>query len=430
MRVQNPHAAHRPYDAELRQILNIAAGRAARARLASWPRLAQPTPAWSLPGLAASLGVGAITLKDESRRSDLGSFKLLGAPDALVQLILRRWPEHGWSAADLFAGRHAAALQGLVVITATDGNHGRSLAAAAQSVGVRCVIVLNAHVGPERTDAIAALGAEIVRIAGDYDESVREAARLARANGWQVVSDTSYPGYEQVPQDVMQGYGVIADELLQATPEGSACPFTHVFVQGGVGAFPAAIVSHFWERYGERRPAFVVVEPEQADCLLQSARAGRPSRASGSVESVMAGLACGEASPLAWRFLQPAVDLFVTAGDAQAEKAMRDLADGVGGDIPVVSGESGAAGLAALQDLARDAEWKSRAGLDAQSSVLLISTEGATAPSIYAAIVGRSHEAVAADQDAWLARHASHAGAAGSPDTDAALRFRGATTRI
>lgn len=402
MRILNPQAKRRPYESDLRAILNLTAGHQARGRLSTWNRLSpHPTPAWSLNGQAAALGVGAITLKDESKRSALGSFKVLGAPNALILLIQRRWPERPWTAAELFARQHANELREFVVISATDGNHGRALAAAAQSVGCRCVIVLHANVSMEREDAIAAFGARIVRIAGNYDDSVKEAERLARTNGWEVVSDTSYEGYEEVPRDVMQGYAVIAEELLENSPD-EQCPYTHVFLQGGVGGLAAGIVSHFWERYGENRPTFIVVEPEQADCLTQSAAHGQPTRATGSTDSVMAGLACGEVSPLAWRFLQPAVDLFMTISDVEAEEAMRELAVGSFEDIPVVAGESAVAGFAALKSLLADPEWKDKAGLTDDARVLLISTEGATAPSVFERIVGRSHDSVASQQEEWL----------------------------
>ncbi len=401
----NTRAARRPYDDALRPWLSVAEGRAARQRLSGWTGLArQPTPAWSLGGLARHLGIAGLTVKDESKRSSLGSFKALGAPNALVKLVLRRWPERRWNGADLLIGRHAGSLTGFVVISATDGNHGRALAAAAQSLGCRCVIVLHAHVSAEREQAIAAFGAEIVRITGNYDESVEQAARLAAANGWEVVSDTSYEGYEEVPRDTMQGYGVIADELLATARDGGDCPWSHVVLQGGVGGLAAGIVSSFWDRYGARRPHFIVVEPEQADCLLQSAIEGRPARTRGSVDSVMAGLACGETSPLAWRFLQPAVDLFMTVSDAQAEAAMRVLARGDHGDVPIVAGESGVAGLAALEALNRDPEGRAAAGLDHRSRVLIINTEGDTAPSVYAGIVGRPAREVLAAQQAWLAQ--------------------------
>ncbi|MBS0445195.1 MAG: diaminopropionate ammonia-lyase [Proteobacteria bacterium] len=401
----NPRARRAPYDPDLQRIMSVATGRESRAWLSSWPVLApHPTPAWSLPGLAAALGIGALVVKDESCRSVLGSFKALGAPIALVRLVLRRWPDRAWTADELYAGRHAEVLRGFVVVSATDGNHGRALAAAAQSIGCRCVIVLHAHVSREREEAIAAYGAEIVRIAGNYDESVHEAARLARDHGWEVVSDTSYDGYEEIPRDVMQGYGIVADEVLELASDSDACPYTHVVVQGGVGGLAAGIASHFCERHGAARPTFIVVEPEQADCLYQSALLGRPARASGSVDSVMAGLACGETSPLAWRFIEQAADVFMTVSDAEAEAAMRTLADGAHGDIPIVSGESGAAGLAALQALVAQPAWRSQAGLDGDSRVLLVSTEGATAPSVYAGIVGRDHDAVRAAQRDWQRR--------------------------
>jgi N-carbamoyl-L-amino-acid hydrolase len=408
----NPQARRRGYDASLKAVMNIARGQESRQWLSTWNRLApHPTPAWSLPALAAQLGVGQVVVKDESRRSTLGSFKALGAPIALLRLVLRRWPDRGWTPADLFAGKHAQALGDFVVISATDGNHGRALAAAAQSIGCRCVIVLHAQVSEEREAPIAALGAEVVRIAGNYDESVEEAARLAKANGWGVVSDTSYDGYEEVPRDVMQGYGILADELLENTAADAPCPFTHVIVQGGVGGLAAGVVSHFWERYGTARPTFIVVEPEQADCLLQSARSGKPDRATGTVDSVMAGLACGETSPLAWRFLQPSVDFFMTVTDAQAERAMRTLAAGEAGDMPLLSGESGAAGLAALQVLMADPQALHAAGLDANSRVLLFSTEGATAPGVYRSLAGRSGEEVVAAQKEWLLREGIAEGA-------------------
>lgn len=156
------------------------------------------------------------------------------------------------------------------------------LAAAAQTLGCRCVIVLHANVSHEREQAIAAYGAEIVRIAGNYDESVEEAAHRAAVNGWHVVSDTSYDGYEDIPRDVMQGYGTIAAEIVAQSDSLPNRPaYTHVFLQGGVGGLAAGLVSYLWERHGEHRPRFIVVEPRQADCLYQSALAGYAARADG-----------------------------------------------------------------------------------------------------------------------------------------------------
>lgn len=390
----NPRALRVPYPDALAAVLSPAQGARYGAWLSGWPRVPDtPTPLLSLPAQAERLGLGALALKDEGRRSPLGSFKALGAPVALVAEVLRRHPT--WDGPSVLAGRYAEALAGFTVISATDGNHGRSLAAAAQDAGCRCVIVLHAEVSEEREAAIAALGAKIVRVSGNYDASVAEAARLADAEGWQVLSDTSYAGYEQIPGDVMQGYSRIAAEALAQAQEN----FSHVVLQGGVGGLAAGVVSEFWGRLGADRPTVLVVEPVQADCLLQSAREGRAASATGSVDSVMAGLACGEASPLAWRFLETSVDAFLTIEDGAAVAAMRRLAQGSDREPPLVVGECGAAGLAALEGLS--AEDRAALGLDETASVVLINTEGATAPAVYAALVGDSAEAVATRRDQW-----------------------------
>lgn len=401
MFVANPRALRAPYPDALARILNVAAGDESRAWLSHWEAIsAQPTPLVELPGAAAQLGVAQVSVKDESFRSPLGSFKALGAPIALMRLILRLWPEHTLDPQALIQGRYREMLTHLTVISATDGNHGKALAAAAQSIGCECVIVLHANVSVEREQAIAAYGARIVRIAGNYDESVEHAAKLARDNGWHVVSDTSYEGYEAIPRDVMQGYGAIAAEIVEQTRDTA---FTHVFLQGGVGGLAAGVASYLWEIYGDARPRFIVVEPRQADCLYQSALAGRAEKATGSVDSVMAGLACGETSPLAWQILEACVDDFMLIEDDDAVAAMRTLAAGENGDVPLVSGESGAAGFAGLAKLIGDAELARAAGLNAQSRVLVISTEGATAPGVYATLVGEAAEAVAARRDERLA---------------------------
>ena len=408
MFTSNRHVLRSPYPDQLKAILNIASATQSRDWLSHWSQIDMTgTPLWNLPGLAQQLGVAQISLKDESTRSPLGSFKALGAPIALLRLIMRRWPEHQLTAKDLFEGRHRGLLGQFTVISATDGNHGKALAAAAQAVGCQCVIVIHANVNEERERAIAAYGAQIVRSAGNYDESVEEAARLATKNNWNVVSDTSYDGYEDIPRDVMQGYSTIAAEVVeQSGSTADRCAFTHVFVQGGVGGLAAGVVGYLWEFHQLKRPRFVVVEPKQADCLYQSAVAGQVTKATGSVDSLMAGLACGEASPLAWKILQAGADHFMTVRDTDATEAMRVAATGNHRDAPLLVGESGAAGLAGLMTLLQQSAWKMEAGLDADSRVLLISTEGATAPSVYAECVGETAESVLARQAAWLKRAA------------------------
>ncbi|NWB25548.1 diaminopropionate ammonia-lyase [Pseudomonas gingeri] len=406
MLITNENACRQDYPDELKAILNIEQANQSRAWLAGWNRLNPgPTPLFELPDLAASLGIDQLCVKDESARSELGSFKALGAPVALLHLLLRQFAQRHFDVARLLNGDYRDTLADFTVISATDGNHGRALAAAAQSIGCRCVIVLHANVSHEREAAIAAYGARIVRISGHYDASVEEAARLATANGWWVVSDTSYEGYEDIPRDVMQGYGTIAAEVLEQHRGQPA--FTHLLLQGGVGGLAAGIASYFWEHHGQARPRMIVVEPRQADCLLQSAISGRASRTQGSVDSVMAGLACGETSPLAWKFLRPGIDHFLAIEDDEAVDAMRLLARGSRRDTPLIAGESAVAGLAGLIHLLKSPALKDEVGLDRHSRVLLISTEGATAPSVYQALVGETAQSVARRQREWTLRQAT-----------------------
>ena len=382
----------------LKSILNIDCANSSQKLLSNWDKIQTHTPLWSLPQLANDNGVAYVSIKDESKRSELGSFKALGAPNALVRLIVRHHSE--FDANMVLQGNYANQLKDFTVISATDGNHGRALAAAAQSVDCPCVIVLHAEVSAERESAISAYGARIIRIERNYDQSVEKAESLAQQNGWHVVSDTSYDGYEIIPTDVMQGYGVIASEVVEQVEKAQLPPITHVFLQGGVGGLAAGVVSYLWEHFQSQLPYFVVIEPEQADCLYQSVIAGKASQATGEVDSVMAGLACGQTSPLAWRFLEPAVDYFLLIKDSDAESAMKILANGHNNDIPILSGESGAAGVAGW--LALDSEQKKALNIDERSHLLFINTEGATAPSIYRDIVGQDEKAVLGRQMDWL----------------------------
>jgi diaminopropionate ammonia-lyase len=274
------------------------------------------------------------------------------------------------------------------VCCATDGNHGRSVAWGAREAGLRCVIYVHEGVSEGRAQAIRGFGAEVRRVGGNYDDSVRIAAADAAREGWTVVSDTSWEGYQDIPRDVMQGYGVMVGEAI-AQGGGGARPPTHVFVQGGVGGIAAATVAHLWERFGAARPRVVVVEPDKADCLTRSAEQGRVVHLSGDLDTIMAGLSCGEPSPLAWAVLDPGADAFMAIGDAAIAPAMRALAA-----LGVVGGESGVAGLAGLRIAATDRAMRAALGLDASSRVLLFGTEGATDPALYEELVGESAERV------------------------------------
>jgi len=366
--ILNPHLDRGwPYGEELRGILSLAGAQAAHDAISRWDGYV-PTPLRDLPSIADRLDIAQLLYKDEGKRFGLKSFKALGGAYAVDRIVAAR-------------GR-----DGLTVTCATDGNHGRSVAWGARRAGVPAVIYLHETVSEGRAEAIRAFGAQVVREGRTYDDSVRACAEAARRHGWQIVSDTSWPGYEEVPKDVMQGYAVLA---MEAEAQG-ARP-THVFVQGGVGGLAAGVLSYRWEKLGAERPILVVVEPETAACLFDSARNGTPTTVGGDLDTIMAGLACGEPSVLAWRILDPGADAFMTIADRAAADAMRLLAQ-----LGVVGGESGVAGLAGLIKASADPVLRRALKLDASSRVLCYGTEGATDPQVYSSIVGRTAEEVEA----------------------------------
>ncbi len=372
--VRNP-ALRATASARTRAILDPAGFEEAREAITRWPGYA-PTPLRRLRGLARALGIAGIVYKDEASRFGLGSFKALGGGYAVARAVAR----HG---------------RAITVTCATDGNHGRAVAWGAARAGCRAVIFVHEGVSPGRRRAIEAFGAEVRVVPGTYDDAVRRSAEVARERRWVLVSDTSWEGYETIPREVMQGYAVMAEEAIDQLEAAGERP-THVFVQGGVGGLAAAVAARFEASFGPDRPQLVVVEPERAACLLASCRAGRPVAVPGDLATVMAGLACGEPSLLAWRVLGELAHAFLAVPDHAAEATMRLLAQGVGGDPPVVAGESGVAGLAGLLAAANCPELAAPLGLDADSRVLVFGTEGATDPVLYRSIVGRAPEEVVA----------------------------------
>ena len=351
------------------------------------------TPLQALPALAAELGVGAVRIKDEGFRLGLGSFKALGGAYAVTRLVLEeaaRQRGRVFGIADLQAPEVRAVANRMTFACATDGNHGRSVAQGAALVGATSVIFVHAGVSDARVAAIARFGAQMIRVAGTYDDSVTEAARVSVEQGWTVVSDTSWPGYERIPGLVMQGYTALVREALRQIGD----PPTHVFVQAGVGGVAAAVAGHLAIMFGDRRPTFVVVDPARAACIYETAKAGRPVKIAHGAPTVMAMLECYDPSPLAWRVLSRAADGFMTVDDAGAIAVMNRLARPAGGDPPIVAGESGGAGLAGAIRAATDPEMRAKLGLTASSRLFVINTEGATDPARYAELVGMSPDEV------------------------------------
>lgn len=391
----NP-AANRmtPYGARRSEILGADALALAQRELTQWQGYAV-TPLHSLPALAQAMGVASVHYKDEGSRFGLGSFKALGGAYAVARLLCRELGAQlgrTLTTQDLLTPELRALCGGITVTCATDGNHGRSVAWGAQLFGCQCVIYIHATVSEGRKEAIAQYGAQVVRTAGNYDDAVRQADLDAKQYGRFVISDTSYPGYMDVPRDVMQGYQLMVEEAAQQLPERP----THIFVQAGVGGLAAAVCGYFWERDAGDRPIYVVVEPDKADCLTQSAKAGQLTAVTGDIDTLMAGLACGEVSHLAWEILEKGTDAFCVIPDDAAVAAMRLLAHPLGNDRVIVAGESAVAGVAAAIAASQSDAARQTLGLNADSRILFFGSEAATDPALYEQLVGESAEAVAA----------------------------------
>jgi diaminopropionate ammonia-lyase len=368
-------------------ILSLEGFRRANKEITSWDNY-EPTPLHSFDDMAEDTGVSSIFYKDEYSRFTLKSFKALGGAYAVANLLIKKLKEEGINAnsSDLISGVYKDHTSKHTVCCATDGNHGRSVAWGAQQFGCNCEIYIHRNVSEGREKAIANYGALVNRIKGNYDDSVRLAAEVAEKNGYTVVSDTSYEGYTDIPKDVMQGYTVMVDEALKQMNDTP----THVFLQGGVGGFPSAVVSFLQESL-DCPPIFVVVEPVNADCLFQSAVNGKPTAVHGDLDTIMAGLACGEVSVLAWSILENYAPHFMTITDESIPKAMQLLANRT---PPIIAGESAITGLAGFLIACNDVELKSKLMINENSKILLFGTEGDTDEEMYEQLVGKSSEQV------------------------------------
>jgi len=351
----------------------------------------QPTPLVRLDQLAKQIGVKDIFIKDESHRLGLNAFKVLGASYALCNALASAI---GLSSKHLdftyFTSDEARKKTSeLTCITATDGNHGRAVAWTASRAGCRCVVYMPRGSSTIRLENIRKLGAKADIIDGNYDDAVKLAQNDAAINNWMLIQDTAMAGYEKIPEMIMQGYLTLFHETVHQLE--SIVP-THVMVQCGVGSLAAACQAFMVENYAARRPLFAVVEPLNAGCFFKSitAKTGRPHKVGGTLDTIMAGLACGEPNTLAWDILKRFSDMFIICPDDVTAHGMRLLSNPASGDKKIVSGESGAvtAGLLSrvmtrseLSALKRDFK------LDHSSRILLFSTEGDTDPEAYRKII-------------------------------------------
>jgi diaminopropionate ammonia-lyase len=350
-----------------------------------------PTPLARLAHLADMLQIADIWVKDESYRFGLNAFKVLGAIHGLAYLVAHRLKVNAQELCfDLLNARSTKErLADTTFVTATDGNHGRAVAWAAQQLGCNAVVYLPKGTSVARYEAIRAHGAQVLVIEGNYDDAVQQAAEHAQKHGWILVQDTAREGYEEIPVKIMQGYLTILHEALEQL-EGEIP--THVFVQCGVGSLAAATQAYLFELFGQVRPIFAVVEPTRAACFYESMSAHdrRPKKLRGNLDTIMAGLACGEPSTLAWKILRDYADVFVACPDYVAMRGMRILGNPLQGDDRVISGESGAVTLGLLTLVLGQESCRHIAGalrLNETSKVLLLSTEGDTDPDMYRKIV-------------------------------------------
>ena len=353
-----------------------------------------PTPLVALPGLARNFGLGRVFVKDESKRFGLNAFKVLGGAYAIGRLLAERLgrPIDSLTRDELCSDAVRSALGSITFATATDGNHGRGVAWTAQQLGQKAKVYMPKGSAAIRAENIRATGADCTITDLNYDDAVRLANSDAEKNGWIMVQDTAWEGYEDIPRWIMQGYMTLAVESLeQLAAQGIERP-THLFLQAGVGSFAGAALGFFAAALGDKLPTTVIVEPAKADCIYRSLIAGdgKPHNVTGDLDTLMAGLACGEPSTVSWGVLRDYARAGISCPDYIAANGMRILAAPLPGDPQVVSGESGAVTSGILQHIMQHPKAKAMRealGLTSESTVLLISTEGDTSPQTYRDVV-------------------------------------------
>ena len=352
-----------------------------------------PTPLVSLPGLASILGLKSFMVKDESHRFGLNAFKVLGASYAMGHFLADRLGKDMATVTrdSLASAESREALGDLVFITTTDGNHGRGLAWTARELGFHAKVFMPKGSAQIRVDNIRAENAECTVTDMNYDDAVRHCSDLAARHGYIMVQDTAWEGYEDIPTWIMQGYMTLALEALEQLAAMNERP-THCFLQAGVGSFAGGVAGFLTAALGADAPKFIIVEPHEANCIYISAVAGdgKPHAVTGDLATLMAGLACGEPNTISWGVLRDYATAYISAPDYIAANGMRILAAPCKGDEPIVSGESGACTTGAVHWLMTHpdaADQRKALELDATSSVLVISTEGDTAPEVYRNVV-------------------------------------------
>ncbi len=362
------------------------------------------TPLRAFPNLAQMLGVGGIYIKDEAERLELNSFKVMGGSFAIYRFLKKylHMENEDVTFEYLTSPECHQKIRNITFASATDGNHGRGIAWAAMQLGLKCEIYVHKETSKARIDAIRRYGAKVTIVDGNYDDAVRQVEKDAKERGWYIISDTSWPGYEEIPTWIMQGYtSILLESQEQFAGMGIARP-THVFVQAGVGALAGAVVGFYTTLFKDNPPIFVVVEPNKAPCIFESMKIndGKPHSVKGDLDTIMAGLACGDPSPIAFQVLSKNADCFISVPDYIAARGMRILSCPLYGDPFIISGESGAVPLGALYSIMTekgDLALREALKLDNNSLIYMINTEGNTDPKHFRQIVWDGADPVPAE---------------------------------
>ena len=349
----------------------------------------QSTPLYSLDNLAEQLGIGKILVKDEGQRFDVNAFKVLGGSYSVARLLAKEFNLTD-DELDLDTIR-SKIKEPMTFATATDGNHGRGIAWAANKLGQKAVIYMPVGTAIERVCNIEALGATVHVTDMNYDDTVRLACEQSELNKWEFVQDTAWDGYTEIPLWIMQGYTTIVSESIEQMAQMGEKP-THILLQAGVGSMAGAMLASFGQHYGPDNLTSLVLEPYQADCVYRSAlhKDGDIVVVDDMLNTIMAGLACGEPSTIGWEILKANATAFMSCDDSLAATGMRVLASPTGNDPAITSGESGAIGTGVLYALAQKEEGRKlmeKLGIGKDSVVWVLNTEGNTDPVNYQKVV-------------------------------------------
>ena len=318
-----------------------------------------PTPLIRLNKLNDELGFKEIYYKDEDKRFKLKSFKALGGAFAVNKIA----NEKG----------------NIIVATATAGNHGRSVAWGAQRLGLKCKIFISDFVSEERANAMKDLDADVIRVKGNYDSSLKECIKQSKKNNWEIVQDVSWEGYKEVPKLIMAGYTIMIKEIMDQNKKD---PFTHVFLQAGVGGMAAAMIAGF-AKYSNNIPKFIIVEPENANCVFKSLENNEATTVDIVNETIMGGMSCGDVSTVAWEILKDSSNYSLTITDDEISMVVAMLAKAKLSEEKIIAGECAVPGIIALIGLFKNKEYLNKLSLNSNSKVLLFGCEGLTDAAMY-----------------------------------------------